>query len=203
VSDVKAWNGSAWVRPSFHMGGDVWRSYEPPEYTTPVGQFTFDGSAEGWFNCTYGGGFVYDDTPGGWFANVAQCNSPDMTPPWDLQPDIDIRARYLWSSEMLAPGWYGANRSIRFNFMGNETQIALPLPDNAPQWYTHPKTWPTNDINYGLELWTGVALWGTNDDQVRLKLHECRIENAATGQPLYRLSAPGWQPFVFNGQKWV
>lgn len=205
MSRPKAWNGAQWVDPAFWTGSE-WKSYIPPVYDVPVGQWTFDSSDEGWaYADGVSGGAIYRTTPGGWYGNVANMVSPDTKDDArPFKPGITIRCRFLWSTAPVVEG-YADNRELRLLFQYGEQAIPLPSPTNGPTWTTHTHTVSSDAVNASpsSDLHAQIQLWGTNDDQVTVYLHECRMEDASTGQPLTKLGDPGWEPYVFNGQSWI
>jgi len=220
MSDPKIWNGTAWVRPRFWTGTE-WKEYLPPVYDDPM---SWDMNSEaacppGYYGEWHPGGYIFRSNVGGGgilsgvnvgastqYASDARVNLAGA-----IGHTIRAEASYSWvphHASSAADNVFQFSASMSGASMAKfEADYDLAIPRTltvqtgasilqAPQWGVEARDW-SFEVNQNTADFSEPYTTG------EIRCDWFRFMDLTTGLPLMSLGFPGWQPFVFNGQKWV
>lgn len=227
MSRPLAWNGTAWVDPSFHIGGGQYRKYIPPVWDDVVCNAEFASGPEGFFGNWSGneGGFIYQDGGPGFLTGMGLgLQENDLYRIETLEPFVghyvQLRRLVRFQTLVSAPGGVGFSGEI----MSDTFQVAgarWDQPDDNRYIEFGPAGWDSGWYWEHINSSTPIAIpyygWGSayfSCDQsvytgplggefvARMLWAKVELWNLNTGQLLMDLGDPGWQPRIYrsNGQ---
>ena len=225
MSRPKAWNGTQWVDPQFHIGDNQFKTYIPATYSVPVSQYEFAGGTDGWVNRSDGppiqwsgseGGFIFCDTgqnggaddslasvrmgDAGYYGNYP----PDASRP--LNPAQQVRQQVVWRAIPFG-GTYPPDYPFKmlFGFTWDGGWWAPSHEEYSPdyaqgvdtgwQTFTSGLVTPGQYLGY-LTQWVEPGEgYMDNYGDWRIQIASARLIDQ-NGNPIMALSDPGWEPRV-------
>lgn len=208
MSDLKVWNGTAWVRPRF-WDGSTWREYQPPVYNVPT-RNDFTAGPEGWESAAgpaswaaRDGGVIYRRVNAqpwvhgpdpGWYGKLPDQNRPvgfRCSYALTVHSGTSAKLTYTFGSFGLGGHEEGFETPAVSRAYSEYQTAAFTTLGEAPGW------------GGGLDLFIGVESDNYIMDTIDMTLEVAWVQLVyADGSPVYTLGFPGWQPFVFDGIAW-
>ena len=205
MSRPRAWNGTGWVDPAFHVGGGVYKSYIAPTYEPlAIADQHFTTDVQGWTARQNGSTPVVQD--GSLYLRAA----PDSVFDWSA-----------WDSLTQDSGSVRGNAAecyVTANVRAVNHGIAAPVDVEFRCWYvTGVSVAMSLDFTVGPGQDTGyivrtsqVRTVETNNNlrwdvvgrfypDVEIWIDYARIIEVSTGRVLESLGDPGWEPKVYRG----
>lgn len=207
----KVWTGSAWKDASFWTGSK-WKTYSDDVYGSPASQYLFGSNNQSWtYNqpniatgpASWTGGYIYGRTTGGLLSSV-YLDAPDVDRYQVGASVTSVRFKYNWQTVKV--GASATEITVYWDkptlYGGTSEQKEYTSQAQSGTYTTGAFTVPADKLIASKpSIAVNDALLGSGN-QTEIRCLQVELIDQA-GNLVYKKTADGWEPLVWNGTKWI